>query len=202
MEGDELVKEAYMEYQEEQGQSSDVKVAVTSLTVGNIRVIFGVVILFYYLAFVKKSIDAPTFYWLMVGVIVFVYIIAYKARSEGALIPEHKLKAILFNKLKWKQVHSPDEIPQGKIEMNLPCKLKKIEGVPVKYVFYFKIVQSTGLETAYTAEMNPKNGYVIGFESRLEGFTGREVTDVAFIRRKEDIWEQKYFKGGKKPQQP
>jgi len=197
MEGDLEVKEAFREYEKQQQERNSARSAINKLSNKSIFLIIVLIIGFYYLAFLKEAIDPKVFYWVIVGIVAMMYMMAYKAKEENELIPEEKLKAILFNKLKWKQSHSPSEMPTGRIEIMLNCKLKKIEGVPVKYVIGFKIIQSNGLENTYVAEINPKNGYLLGFEEKHEGFKGNEVTDIAFIRRKEDVWQEKYFKGVK-----
>ncbi|MBW3011329.1 hypothetical protein KY326_03860 [Candidatus Woesearchaeota archaeon] len=117
------------------------------------------------------------------------------AQREGekkSLIPEDQLKAILYTKLKEKQRISPTEVPNGEISILLASKLKKIEGIPTKYVFSFKVISPSGLEKFFTAEMNPYDGYIMGFEERPAGFRGTEVSDIKFIRAKEDEWADKY----------
>lgn len=197
-EEDKEIKEAYEEYvkyREEQ------KKTTPKALLGNIpqRVIIGIFLLtgfLMYLTFVTETLERNYFTWYIV--IVLLLLIALGAQGESDkkhLIPEQQLKAVLYTKLKEKQRISPTEVPMGDINVLLPCKLKKIEGRPIKYVMSFKIITSSGLEKYFTAEMNPFDGYLMGFEDRPAGFRGTEVSDIAFIRKKEDVWEDKYFKG-------
>jgi len=197
-EEDQEIKESFEEYEKfrEQQKKPSPKAILGNIPQNVIIGIIGVTIFVAYLTFITKTIEQSMFIWYIVGI--FILFMVLSAREEGQrkeLIPEEQLKAVLFTKLKEKQRISPTEVPMGDINMMLPSKLKKIEGRPIKYVFSFKIITPSGLEKYFTAEMNPYDGYIMGFEERPAGFRGTEVSDVAFIRKREDVWEEKYFKG-------
>ena len=194
-EEDAEIKEAYEEYQ--QVREAETKPTPKNIIGGIPRnvvyVIFGIVLFLLYLTFVRKSISTSTFFWFLVAMGILIMVLgAQQEKDRRSLLPEQQLKAILYTKLKEKQRISPSEVPNGEIDVLLACKLKKIEGVPTKYVMSFKITTPSGLEKYYTAEMNPYDGYLMGFEERPSGFRGTEVTDVSFIRHREDVWLDKY----------
>lgn len=196
-EEDKEIKEAYEEYVKHRDEQ---KKTTPKVLLGNIpqRVIIGIFLLtgfLMYLTFVTETLERNIFTWYIVIVLLLVIALGVQGESDKQhLIPEQQLKAVLYTKLKEKQRTSPTEVPMGDINLLLPCKLKKIEGKPIKYVMSFKIITPSGLEKYFTAEMNPYDGYLMGFEDRPAGFSGTEISDIAFIRKKEDIWEDKYFK--------
>jgi len=189
------IKEAYEEYEavREQQTKTTPKNIIANISP---RIIIGfaaVIFFLMYLTFVRKTIEQSTFFWFIIGVlVVFIVLGAQREVEKKHMLPEQQLKAILYTKLKDKQRISPTEVPNGTISVLLPCKLKKIEGIPTKYVMSFKVTSPSGLERFYTAEMNPYDGYLMGFEERPAGFRGTEVTDVSFIRHREDVWADKY----------
>jgi hypothetical protein len=196
-EEDQEIKESYEEYSKlrEEQTKTTAKSLLSSISPRVLIGLVGIVFFMAYLTFIQKAMEERTFFWFVIGILIVIMVLGAQGdNARRQLIPEPQLKAILKTKLKDKQRISPSEIPNGDIEVLLPCKLKKIEGNPTKYVFSFKITSPGGLEKVYTAEMNPYDGYLMGFEERPMGFKGTEVTDVNFIRRKEDVWEQKYFK--------
>lgn len=196
-EEDEAVKEAYEDYEKIREQQT--KTTAKSLLVGvSSKVWIGlaaVVFFLAYLTFVREVVKQSTFFWFIIGLLILLMILGAQRESEKKqLIPESQLKAILYMKLKEKQRNSPTEVPNGEINMQLPSKLKKIEGIPTKYVISFKIITPSGLEKYYTGELDPYTGYILGFEERPAGFRGTEITDVSFIRTKQDQWEDRYGK--------
>jgi uncharacterized membrane protein YgcG len=196
-EEDAEIKLAYEEYEKvrEQQTKTTPKSILSNISPRVIIGFFGLIGFIAYLTFVQKAISQNVFFWTIIGILIIIMVLGAREDSQKhELIPEQQLKAILFTKLKEKQRISPTEVPNGEIDVLLPCKLKKIEGAPVKYVMSFRITTPSSLEKFYTAEMDPFSGYLMAFEERPQGFRGTEVTDVSFIRRKEDIWDQKYFR--------
>lgn len=194
-EEDQEIREAYEEYKEyrEQQTKTTPKSIISKIPRNIIIAIFGIVAFLMYLTFVTKVLEPHTLFWFVIGLGILIMILgAQQEVHQKHMIPENQLKAILLTKLKEKQRISPTEVPNGDISILLACKLKKIEGNPIKYVMSFKITSPSGLEKYYTAEMNPYDGYLMGFEERPAGFRGTEVTDIKFIQRKEDKWRQEY----------
>ena len=195
------IKESYEEYERirEQQTKATPKNILQNIPRGVLIGVFLAALVLFYLVFVSKALESNAFLYFLVIAVIFIILMSVQEDGDTRkLIPEKQLKSVLYTKLKEKQRMSPTEVPMGEINILLASKLKKIEGIPVKYVFSFKIVTPSGLEKYYTAEMNPYDGYILGFEERPAGFRGTEVSDVAFIRRREDVWEEKYFKGRKK----
>ena len=196
-EEDQEIKESYEEYQElrETQTKASPRNIIANIPQPVLLGILGAGFFMVYLTFIQKAITSTTFFWFVIGLIALIMVMGLQGDVFATqLIPEDQLKAILYIKLKEKQKISPSEIPNGEIRILLPCKLKQIEGVIIKYVMSFTVTTASGTEKFYTAEMNPHNGYLMGFELRPSGFRGIEVTDVKFIRRREDKWEEKYFK--------
>lgn len=194
-EEDEEIKEAYEEYldRREAETKASPKNIIQTIPRNVWLVLAGVVFFMMYLTFVRKSIEQSTFFWFIIGLLILIMVLgAQKEGQKKSLLPEDQLKAILYTKLKEKQRISPTEVPNGEISILLANKLKKIEGIPTKYVMSFKITSPSGLERFYTAEMNPYDGYIMGFEERPAGFRGVEVSDIKFIRHREDQWADKY----------
>lgn len=198
-ENEQEIQEAFEEYQKrrEVETKPSPKNILANVPRGALILLFAGALILFYLVFIRKSIESSAFIWFIVIGAIFIILMSVQEDVEKKrLIPEDQLKAVLYTKLKEKQRVSPSEIPMGRIEILLPSKLKKIEGKPIKYIFSFKVSKPSGLETYFTCEMDPYTAYIMGFERRPAGFRGTEVTDVRFIRKKEDVWQDKYF--GKK----
>lgn len=200
-EEDEEIKEAYEELleKEEEKKRQTPRNIVGRLPQGFLIpiIIFSIFIL--YLTFVTKTIDKASLLWIIVGIVIIMMVMSSQIDfDKREPIAEEQLKAFLYMELKKKQRVNLSEIPMGKIDILLPCKAKKVEGKLIKYVLSFKITSISGLEKYYTAEMDPYTKYILGFEERPAGFKGTEISDIKFIRRKEDIWEDKYFSKKKK----
>lgn len=197
-EEDEEIKEAYEEYQAlREAQTKQSPRNVIQNIPQKFWIGLAIIISFLgYLTFIRESLPQSTFFWFVIGALILIIVLSTQKEGEARrLIPEQQLKSILYVKLKEKQRISPTEVPMGDISVLLPCKLKKIEGTPTKYVLSFKVTTPSGYEKFYTAEMNPYDGYLMGFEERPAGFRGVEVSDVKFIRHREDQWADRYDKG-------
>ena len=83
-----------------------------------------------------------------VGGLLLFYFILTKPEIEDEIITLREAKAILAGEIKYMQ--KVGELPNGSIDLGRWCKLRKIEGIPLVWMFGFKIGKQ-----AYHGLVNP-----------------------------------------------
>lgn len=181
--------------EKKESQDSTFNTAIRKLETKHLLFIFGAVVFLYYMVSVKQAMtftSAALYFAIVLGVI---WLMAFQDQPvSGEPLDYHEAVAVLRKKLTWLQKQPDGGVPEGLISIGLASKHQFIDGKAWKWNIYFEMHPREGLPSYWTAEMHPFTGRIIAYKERPEGFTGREPNDLKYIRRQEDVFEQKYFK--------
>lgn len=163
--------------------------------------IFALVIMYWYFILNLKIMNMWVGTVILFGALGLIYFSnKFDESFQPDVMDEPVAKTMLLEKLKEKQ-RTMGDIPQGDIRISAESNMPFIEGKEWKWIIPFKIYKHTGKVFSYVAKMHCRDGKIQGIGYYPEGYTGREQSDIKFIRKREDIWEDRYYSGKRKQQQ-
>ena len=164
----------------------------TLLNIPPIQLFFLVILVGYmvYLVY-KKVMTLNSALPIIIILIVFILLLAWRNKKKSDIISEREAKAILYNELRWKQQNSPDEIPNGNIMIMLDFRLRKVEAKPIKYEIAFRIVEGNGRYSLWVGAIDCYTGMFLEAFPRPEGWGHKDAPDIIKVFPDIDIFRKK-----------
>jgi len=122
------------------------------------------------------------------------------------LLEEQEIVNMLYDKLRWKQLHHHGgvyQIKQGTIIIDIQGKRVPVRwgGNPYFWEHGFKVIPTNKpIFYQYSAEQDCYNGDILAVKDRFEGYTGRETLEKDFVATEnlqKELLIEKWKKEGK-----
>lgn len=152
-----------------------------------IHIILGIALIFVANYYTKLGKISPTFFYaIIIGLVILIVYLLYRAPTQEKLIPEHIIKRIAYESLERKRMLG-EEIPfDCKIRVTLVGEcvyehdmLKGLSGI-VKREVGFEIIRK-GYRKTGVIGIHPYTGDVMGLRWERLGYSGKETKDRTIV---------------------